>query len=76
MKYKNKDGIELNIGSMTKVGKIGGGMDLVQEVVGEAIRILKSHNHFDSDSKSWALDRGIHFLETNFDMEEKYESSE
>ncbi len=76
MKYKNKDGIELNIGNMSKVGKIGNSMDLVQEVVGEAIRILKSHNHFDSDSKSWALDRGIHFLETNFDLEEKYESSE
>ena len=71
MKYKNKDGIELNIGNMSKVGKIGGGMDLVQEVVGEAIRILKSHSHFDSQSKSWAIDRGINFLETNFNLKEE-----
>ena len=37
-KYKNKDGVELNIGSMTEVGKIGSEMNIVQEVVEEAIK--------------------------------------
>tara|TARA_B100000029_G_scaffold83608_1_gene74480 strand:+ start:297 stop:503 length:207 start_codon:yes stop_codon:yes gene_type:complete len=64
-KYKNKDGIELNYSSKDTHTK------LVKEVVKEAIRILNSHNHFDSDSKSWAITRGINFLETNFDIEEK-----
>ena len=62
MKYKNKDGIELNY-SGDDLHKV-----LVREVVEEAIRILNSHNHFDSQSKSWAIDRGIHFLETNFNI--------
>ena len=62
MKYKNKDGIELNY-SGDDSHKV-----LVREVVEEAIRILNSHNHFDSQSKSWAIDRGIHFLETNFNI--------
>ena len=43
----------------------------VKEKIKEAIRILNSHNHFDSQSKSWAINRGIHFLEENFDLEEK-----
>ena len=55
-KYKNKDGIELNYSSKDTHTK------LVKEVVKEAIRILNSHNHFDSDSKSWAITRGINFL--------------
>ena len=67
MKYKNKDGIELNYTSKDTHTK------LVKEVVGEAIRILKSHSHFDSQSKSWAIDRGIGFLETNFDIEEEWD---
>ena len=65
-KYKNKDGIELNYTSKDTHTK------LFKEVVSEAIRILNSHNHFDSQSKSWAIDRGIHFLETNFDIKEKW----
>ena len=43
---------------------------LVREVVSEAIRILNSHNMFDSQSKSWAIDRGINFLETNFNIKD------
>ena len=65
MKYKNKDGIELNYKG-DDIHRV-----LVREVISEAIRILNSHNHFDSQSKSWAIDRGINFLETNFDIEEK-----
>ena len=66
-KYKNKDGIELNY-SGDDSHKV-----LVREVISEAIRILNSYSMFDSQSKSWAIDRGIDFLETNFDIKEKYE---
>ena len=65
MKYKNKDGIELNYKG-DDIHRV-----LVREVIEEAIRILNSHNHFDSQSKSWAIDRGINFLETNFDIKEE-----
>ena len=61
-KYKNKDGIELNY-SGDDSHKV-----LVREVVEEAIRILNSHNMFDKQSMGWAIDRGIHFLETNFNI--------
>jgi|TARA_B100000287_G_scaffold350898_1_gene339838 hypothetical protein len=64
-KYKNKDGIELNY-SGDDSHKV-----LVREVVKKAIDILNSHNMFDKQSMGWAIDRGIHFLETNFDIEEK-----
>ena len=62
MKYKNKDGIELNY-SGDDSHKV-----LVREVVEEAIRILNSHNMFDKQSMGWAIDRGISFLETNFNV--------
>ena len=67
MKYKNKDGISLNYG--------GGDSHkvLVREVIEEAIRILNSHIISDSQSKSWAIDRGINFLKTNFDIKDKHE---
>ncbi len=60
-KYKNKDGIELNYTSKDTH------TELVKEVVGEACKILKSHNYFDSKSKTWAIHNCISFLETNFD---------
>ena len=66
MKYKNKDGVELNYTGNDSH------QVLVREVITEAIRILNSHNMFDSQSKSWAIDRGINFLETNFDIKEKW----
>ena len=69
-KYKNEDGIELNY-SGNDSHKV-----LVREVIEEAIRILNSHNMFDSHSKSWAIDRGINFLETNFDINSKSERSD
>ena len=65
MKYKNKDGIELNYGGNDS-HKV-----LVWEVVEEAIRILNSHNMFDKQSMGWAIDRCVGFLETNFDIKEK-----
>jgi len=69
-KYKNKDGIELNYNGDDS-HKV-----LVREVITEAIMILNSHNMFDSQSKSWAIDRGINFLETNFDINSKSERSD
>ena len=65
MKYKNKDGISLNYAGDDS-HKV-----LVREVISEAIRILNSHVISDSQSKSWAIDKGIDFLETNFDIKEK-----
>jgi len=64
-KYKNKDGISLNYTGDDSH------QVLVREVVKKAIDILNSHNMFDKQSMGWAIDRGIHFLETNFDIEEK-----
>ena len=61
-KYKNKDGISLNY-SGDDSHKV-----LVREVIKEAITIFKRHNQFDSRSKSWAIQRGVDFLETNFDI--------
>ena len=43
-------------------------MSETQEKIKEAIRILNSHNMFDKQSMSWAIDRCIHFLEKNFDI--------
>ena len=63
-KYKNKDGISLNYDGDDS-HKV-----LVREVITEAIRILNSHVMSDSQSKSWAIDKGINFLETNFDIKE------
>ena len=62
MKYKNKDGVSLNYSGDDSH------QVLVREVITEAIRILNSHAISDSQSKSWAIDRGIHFLETNFNV--------
>ena len=65
-KYKNKDGSSLNYDGddSQKV--------LVREVITEAIKILNSHVISDSQSKSWAIDRGINFLEENFDIKEEW----
>ena len=65
-KYKNKDGISLNY-TGDDSHKV-----LVREVISEAIKILNSHVMSDSQSKSWAIDKGIHFLEENFDIKEKW----
>ena len=61
-KYKNKDGIELNYSGNDIQS------ELTREVIKRAIRIFNSHNISDKHSMGWAIDRGIHFLETNFDI--------
>ena len=62
MKYKNKDGIELNYkgNDSHKV--------LVKEVITEAIKILTTYNRFDGRSAEYALQRGVNFLKDNFDL--------
>ena len=67
-KYKNKDGIRLSIGSMGEVGKIGSSMDLVQEVISEAIKKCDDYNFYDKTSMRFALDDVKKFLKTNFDI--------
>ena len=68
MKYKNKDGIELNYTNDDLQSR------LVKEVVSEAIKILTTYNRFDGRSAEYALHRGVNFLKDNFALWE--ESSE
>jgi len=65
MKYKNKDGIELNYSGNDIQSK------LVKEVVEEAIKVFTEYNRFDARSAEWALSRGVNFLKENFDIEDK-----
>tara|TARA_B100000029_G_C17042640_1_gene766514 strand:+ start:287 stop:508 length:222 start_codon:yes stop_codon:yes gene_type:complete len=64
MKYKNKEGIELNYSGDDMQSK------LTREVVSEAIKILTEYNRFDGRSVEWALHRGVNFLKDNFDIED------
>ena len=64
MKYKNKQGIELNYSGNDIQSK------LTKEVVREAINIFESYNRFDARSAEWALSRGVNFLKENFDIED------
>ena len=66
MKYKNKDGIELNFTSNDIQS------ELTKEVVSEAIRILTTYNRMDLRSCEYALHRGVNFLKENFDIENDY----
>ena len=68
MKYKNKDGIELNFGGMSKVGKIGSGADLTQEVVREAVKLCSEYDWSSEISMRFALERTKNFLIENFDL--------
>ena len=65
MKYKNKDGIELNFTADDGLTL------LVKEVVSEACKILNEYNRFDDKSAEWAIGRGISFLKTNFNIEDE-----
>ena len=64
MKYKNKDGIELNYTGNDYHQK------LTREVVEEAITIFEGYNRFDARSAEWALHRGVQFLKDNFNIED------
>ena len=65
MKYKNKDGIELNYTGNDY------GQKLTREVVSEAINIFEGYNRFDGRSVEYALNRGVNFLKDNFDLWEE-----
>ena len=65
MKYKNKDGIELNyIGNDSH--KV-----LVREVVGEAIKILGMYDRSCKISMGYAMTNTKKFLKENFNLEDK-----
>ena len=71
MKYKNKDGIELNLDCMSKSAKIGCGMDLVEEIVEEAVKMCGEYNWHDETSMRFALSNVKDFLIENFDLGDK-----
>jgi len=70
-KYKNKDGIELNFGGMSKEGRKGSGGELVQEVVSEAIKILNMYDRNCKISMGFAMSNCKKFLKENFDLGDK-----
>ena len=67
MKYKNKDGIELNFTGNDSTSV------LVKEVVSEAVKLCSEYNWSDEVSMRFALHRTRDFLIENFDLEDKNE---
>ena len=65
MKYKNKDGIELNYTSKDVH------VELVKEVVGEAVKILGMYDRNCKISMGMAMGNCKKFLKENFDLGEK-----
>ena len=65
MKYKNKNGIELNFTGDDSTSV------LVREVISEAVRLASEYNWHDEMSMRFALDNVKKFLVKNFDLEEK-----
>ena len=68
-KYKNKDGISLSYQGNDSH------QVLVREVVEEAINILSAYRMDSPQSMGWAIQRGVDFLKTNFNIKEKHEIS-
>ena len=66
MKYKNKDGIELNYTQKNDVHT-----DLVKEVVGEAVKLCSEYDWSNEMSMRFALSRTRDFLIENFNLEDK-----
>ena len=67
MKYKNKDGIELNYTSKDIH------TELVKEVVGEAVKILTFYDRSSKVSMSMAIGLCNEFLKENFNLGDKNE---
>ena len=63
MKYKNKDGIELNYTSKDTH------TELVHEVVGEAIKLLTMYDRSCKISMNMAIGNCKKFLKENFNLE-------
>ena len=66
MKYKNKDGIELNYTQRNNIHT-----DLVKEVISEAIKILNMYDRSCKISMGMAMSNCKKFLKENFDLEVK-----
>tara|TARA_B100000073_G_C23582398_1_gene512794 strand:+ start:538 stop:747 length:210 start_codon:yes stop_codon:yes gene_type:complete len=64
-KYKNKDGIELSYTGNDSH------QVLVREVVSEAVKILSAYRMDSPQSMGWAIQRGVDFLKTNFNIKDK-----
>jgi len=69
-KWTNQDGVELNIGEMTEVGKVGSSMNVVQDVVKQCIKILSTYRIDSPQSMGWALNDAKQFLKINFDIKD------
>ena len=65
MKYKNKDGIELNYTQRDNIHT-----DLVKEVVGEAVKILGMYDRNCKISMGMAMSNCKNFLKENFNIGE------
>jgi len=64
-KYKNKDGIELNYTSKDVH------VELVKEVVSEAVKLCSEYDWSNETSMRFALQRTKDFLIENFDIEKE-----
>ena len=65
MKYKNKDGIELNFTGNDSTSV------LVREVISEAVKLCSKYDWSNETSMRFALRRTEDFLIENFDLEDK-----
>tara|TARA_Y100000593_G_scaffold91016_1_gene178767 strand:- start:2771 stop:2968 length:198 start_codon:yes stop_codon:yes gene_type:complete len=65
MKYKNKDGIELNYTGNDSHTK------LVKEVIKEAVKILGMYDRSCKISMGYAMSNTRRFLKENFNLEDK-----
>ena len=66
MKYKNKDGIQLNYDGMSEAGRKGSGVELAQEVVREAIKLGDENINTRYPMQGWSKVKK--FLEENFSL--------
>ena len=66
MKYKNKDGIQLNYDGMSEAGRKGSGVELAQEVVREAIKLGDENINTRYPMQGWVKVKK--FLEDNFSI--------
>jgi len=67
MKYKNKDGIELNFNGNDSTSV------LVREVISKAVKLCSEYDWSNDTSMRFALHRTRDFLIENFDLEDKDE---
>ena len=66
MKYKNKEGIQLNYDGMSEAGRKGSGVELTQEVVKEAIKVGDENINTRYPMQGWLKVKN--FLKENFSL--------